>query len=169
MLEAIIAGQRNPAALAQLARGSMRGKIRQLEEALDCSFLTEEHAAVLKMMLGTIDYYTTQIDELTAKIEALCEPYARQIAQLDAIPGTGVITAQDIIAEIGTDMTVFPTARSRPSATMAQSGGAVGQPRHCGGGGPPRPFGQKPYGRGAAHRSAGPHSQAGGSGRNAAR
>ena len=40
----------------------------------------------------------------------LCEPYARQIAQLDAIPGFGVITAQDIIAEIGTDMTVFPTA-----------------------------------------------------------
>jgi len=128
MLEAIIAGQRNPKALAQLARGSMRGKIRQLEEALDCSFLTEEHAAVLKMMLGTIDYYTAQIDELTAKIEALCEPYARQIAQLDAIPGTGVITAQDIIAEIGTDMTVFPTAAHLVSwakwcPQVAQSGG----------------------------------------------
>ena len=40
----------------------------------------------------------------------LCEPYLRQIAQLDAVPGFGVITAQDIIAEIGVDMTVFPTA-----------------------------------------------------------
>ena len=40
----------------------------------------------------------------------LCEPYERQIAQLDAIPGFGIITAQDIIGEIGVDMTVFPTA-----------------------------------------------------------
>src|SRR6516164_3242834 len=110
MLEAIAAGQRDPKALAQLARGTMRGKIARLEEALDCSFLTEEHAAVLAMMLATIDYYTAQIEELTAKIAVLCQPYEHQIAQLDAVPGTGVITAQDIIAEIGADMTVFPTA-----------------------------------------------------------
>jgi hypothetical protein len=45
LLEAIIAGLRNPAVLAQLARGTMRGKIVRLEETLDCSFLTEEHAA----------------------------------------------------------------------------------------------------------------------------
>jgi transposase len=128
MLEAIAAGERNPKTLAQLARGTMRGKIRQLEEALDCSFLTEQHAAVLAMMLKTIDYYTTQIEELTARIQVLCEPYARQIAQLDAVPGTGVITAQDIIAEIGTDMTVFPTAAHLVSwakwcPQVAQSGG----------------------------------------------
>jgi len=128
MLEAIIAGERDPRVLAQLARGKMRGKIRQLEEALDCSFLTGEHAAVLAMMLATIDYYTTQIDELTAKIEVLCEPYRHQIAQLDAVPGTGVITAQDVIAEIGVDMTVFPTAAHLVSwcrwcPQVAQSGG----------------------------------------------
>ena len=56
MLEAIAAGERNPTALAQLARGTMRGKITRLEEALDCTFVTEEHAAVLAMMLATIDY-----------------------------------------------------------------------------------------------------------------
>src|SRR5260221_5781144 len=67
MLEAIIAGQRDPRALAQLARGTMRGKIRRLEEALDCSFFTAEHAAVLAMMLTTIDHYTAQIQELTTK------------------------------------------------------------------------------------------------------
>jgi transposase len=110
MLEAIIAGERNPTALAQLARGTMRGKIRQLEEALDCSFLTEEHAAILAMMLATIDYYTAQIDELTARIEVLAAPYLHQIDQLDAVHGTGRISAQDVIAEIGVDMTVFPTA-----------------------------------------------------------
>ena len=128
MLEAIAAGERNPTTLAQLARGTMRGKIARLEEALDCAFVTEEHAAVLAMMLATIDYYTARIGELTAKINVLCEPYARQIAQLDAVPGTGVITAQDIIAEIGTDMTVFPTAAHLVSwakwcPQVAQSGG----------------------------------------------
>ena len=128
MLEAITTGQRNPRALAQLARGSMRGKIARLEEALDCSFFTQEHASILKMMLATIDYCTAQIDELTAKIEVLAEPYLRQIEQLDAVHGTGTISAQDVIAEIGTDMTVFPTAAhlvswARWCPQVAQSGG----------------------------------------------
>ena len=47
---------------------------------------------------------------LDEKIAALCQPYQRQVAQLDAIPGFGVRNAQDLIAEIGVDMTVFPTA-----------------------------------------------------------
>jgi transposase len=128
MMEAIIAGERRAATLAQLARGTMRGKIRQLEEALDCSFLTSEHAFILKMMLAAIDNFTAQIDELTAKIEVLTEPYLHQIEQLDAVHGTGVITAQDIIAEIGVDMTVFPTAGhlvswARWCPQVAQSGG----------------------------------------------
>ena len=110
MLDAIAAGQRDPKALAQLARGKMRGKISRLEEALDCSFFTEEHAAVLAMMLAVIDHYTAQIQTLTATIEELAEPWLHQIAQLDAIPGIGRVCAQDIIAEIGADMTVFPTA-----------------------------------------------------------
>src|SRR5690348_4306642 len=110
MLNALAAGQRNPKALAQLARGSMRGKIRRLEEALDCSFFTGEHAAVLAMMLTVIDHYTMQIDALTARIEALIEPYLHQVGQLDAVHGIGTVCAQDIIAETGTDMTVFPTA-----------------------------------------------------------
>jgi transposase len=110
MLDALAAGQRDPRTLAQLARGTMRGKIRRLEEALECSFFTDQHAAVLAMMLTAIDHYTTQIDQLTAKIETLIEPYLHQVAQLDAVPGIGVIGAQDIIAEIGVDMTVFPTA-----------------------------------------------------------
>ena len=110
MLEAIAAGQRDPKALAQLARGTMRGKIRQLEEALDCSFFTGEHAAVLAMMLATIDHHPAQIQALTAKIEELTEPYLRQVEQLDAVHGIGPVCAQDIIAETGADMTVFPTA-----------------------------------------------------------
>jgi len=106
----------------------MRGKIRQLEEALDCSFLTAEHVFILAMMLATIDYHTARIGELSAKIEELTEPYWHQIEQLDAVPGTGIITAQDVIAEIGVDMAVFPTAAHLVSwakwcPQVAQSGG----------------------------------------------
>ena len=109
MLESIIAGERDPKVLAQKARTRMRGKITQLEEALDCTFFTEQHAFVLNMMLTNIDYLTAQIDELTARIEVLCEPYLRQIEQISAVPGHGAITAQDLIGEMGVDMTVFPT------------------------------------------------------------
>jgi transposase len=128
MLEALTAGQRDTKTLAQLARGRMRGKIRRLEEALDCSFFTAEHAAVLAMMLTAIDHYTAQIEALTARIETLIEPYLHQVEQLDEIHGIGAICAQDIIAEIGADMTVFPTAAhlvswARWSPQVKQSAG----------------------------------------------
>jgi transposase len=110
MLNALVAGQRDPRALAQLARGTMRGKIGRLEAALDCSFFTSEHAAVLAMMLEVIDHYTTQIEALNARIEELIAPWLHQVAQLDEVHGIGEVCAQDIIAETGADMTVFPTA-----------------------------------------------------------
>jgi transposase len=128
MLEAITAGERNPTVLAQLARGTMRGKIAQLEEALDCSFFTAEHVAILAMMLAAIDSFTTQIGELTTRIEILAEPYWCQIQQIDAVHGAGITSAQDVIAEIGVDMTVFPTAAHLVSSAkwcpqVSQSGG----------------------------------------------
>ena len=110
MLRAIIAGERDPEALAQKARTRMRRKIAQLREALDCSFFTPDHAFVLQMMLDNIDQLTAQIAVLDERIAILCEPYERQVAQLDGIPGFGVRTAQDLIGEIGVDMTAFPTA-----------------------------------------------------------
>lgn len=110
MLRAIAAGERNPKVLAQMARGVMRGKIARLEQALDCSFFTPEHAFILQMMLDSIDSLTAQIHVLDEKIAQMCQPYERQLEQLDGIPGFGVTTAQDLIAEIGTDMSVFPTA-----------------------------------------------------------
>jgi transposase len=128
MLNGLAAGQRDPRALAQLARGTMRGKIRRLEEALECSFFTDQHAGVLAMMLVTIDHYTAQIEALTARIEKLAEPYLHQVRQLDEIDGVGTISAQDIIAEIGAGMTVFPTAShlvswARWSPQVKQSAG----------------------------------------------
>ncbi len=124
MLGALAAGERDPKVLAEMARGVMRRKTAQLEEALDCSFFTSEHAFILAMMLDSIDQLTGQIEVLDEKITQMCAPYEHQISQLDGIPGFGVITAQDLIAEIGTDMTVFPTgghlaswARQTPRVT----------------------------------------------------
>jgi transposase len=110
MLRALVAGERDPQVLAQMALGRMRSKVARLEEALDCSFFTEEHAFVLAMMLDNIDHYAAQIAVLDEKVAVLCEPYERQIAQIDGIPGFGVKGAQDLIAEIGVDMGAFPTA-----------------------------------------------------------
>ena len=108
MLAALIGGQRNPHELAGLARGSMRAKTSVLQEALTGHF-TDHHAFMLGMMLARIDALTTQIDTLTTRIGEAIAPYARQVAQLDEIPGIGVTAAQDLLAETGTGMSRCPT------------------------------------------------------------
>jgi transposase len=129
MLRAIAAGERDPGVLAEMARGVMRRKLAALREALDCSFFTGDHAFVLSMMLDNIDHYSAQIAALDEKIAAMCEPYQRQVAQLDQIPGFGVKNAQDLIGEIGTDMSAFPTAAhlcswARVAPRPKESGGS---------------------------------------------
>jgi transposase len=109
MLEALAAGQRDPYVLARLARGSMRGKISVLQEALTGHF-RDHHGYLLKMMLGRVDALTAQAEALTGRIDDVIAPFAHQVAQLDEIPGVGVTGAQEMIAEIGADMTRFPTA-----------------------------------------------------------
>jgi transposase len=110
MMEALIAGNRDPKALAQMARGRMRSKVGALEEALDgADTFSDHHAFVLRMMLDNIDRLSEQVDKLTAQIEGLIAPFERQVAQLDAVPGLGRTAAQDLIAEVGVDMSVFAT------------------------------------------------------------
>jgi transposase len=132
MLEALIGGQRDPWILADLARGSMRGKKSVLQEALTGQF-RDHHGWLLRMMLDRIDALSAQVDSLTARIDEAIAPFAHQVAQLDEIPGVGRTGAQEIIAEIGTDMTRFPTAghlvswakyapRARQSAGKAKPG-----------------------------------------------
>lgn len=108
MLEALIAGERDPQVLAQLARTSMRGKIATLEQAFVGSF-TDHHAFLLRRMLSRIDALSGDIAELDARIEAQIAPFADAVTRLDEIPGVGVTAAQVIIAEIGLDMSRFPT------------------------------------------------------------
>ena len=129
MIEALIAGQRDPKVLAQMARGRMRVKIAVLEEALTGHF-GDHHALICQMMLTTIDSLTVQIDQLTDRIEDAIAPLQHQVDQLDGVAGIGRIGAQDIIAEIGVDMAVFATAAHLVSwakfcPQVNQSGGKV--------------------------------------------
>jgi transposase len=155
MIEALIAGERDPYRLAELARGKMKAKRSELITALDGRF-DEHHAELARMLLSQIDALNTQIDTLSARIEALiaelpdntraiehrtggdapgastgtsiapdpntsgaypirvdpaieAECVLSTVERLDEIPGISVGNAQNILAEIGTDMSRFPT------------------------------------------------------------
>ena len=110
IMEHLIAGERNPKVLAQLARARARRKISQLEEALEgAEFFTGEHAVLLKTMLGRIDQINAEIDRLTEVIERLLAPYEEQLQQAESMPGWARRAAQDAVAETGVDMTRFRT------------------------------------------------------------
>jgi transposase len=108
MLAALITGTRDPKALAELARGRLRAKRSQLQEAFTGHF-SDHHGFLLHTMIGRIDQASADIAELEAKIEAEIAPFARAVDRLDEITGVGRVAAQVIIAEIGLDMGRFPT------------------------------------------------------------
>jgi transposase len=109
MLEAMIAGQRNPRVLAQMARGSMRSKTDVLIEALTGHF-EDHHAFLAGRMLERMDALTADIEAVNARIEAVIAPFGHHVQRLDEITGVGVTAAQELIAEIGVDISRFPTA-----------------------------------------------------------
>ena len=109
MMAALIAGQRDPKALARLARARLRVKIGLLEEAFNGHF-DDHHAFLLTRMLGRIDAIDADIAAVDAQIEAQLAPFASAAARLDDIPGVGLVAAAIILAEVGVDMSRFPTA-----------------------------------------------------------
>jgi len=109
MLAALVAGERDPKVLAQLARRSMRAKIAVLEEAFTGHF-TDHHAFLLGTMLRRVDAISADIAALDERIAEQAAPLAAAVAQLDEIPGISLASAYVILAEIGTDMARFPTA-----------------------------------------------------------
>ena len=110
IMDHLIAGERNPKALAQLARARARRKIAELAEALEgAEFFTPELAALLAAMLHRIDRVNAEIDALTTVIETLLAPYEEQLQQAESMPGWGWRSAQDALAETGADMSRFPT------------------------------------------------------------
>lgn len=131
MIEALIAGERDPEVLAHFARGRMRAKHAQLVEALTGRF-DAHHAELARVLLGSIDALSAQVDLLTSRIDQLVAAMPEAgapgpgdgpppgavptsgplpvIDRLDEVPGIGSRAAQVIIAEIGLDMAQFPTA-----------------------------------------------------------
>jgi transposase len=109
MMAALIAGERDPKVLAQLARRRMRTKITRLEDAFNGHF-DDHHRFLLARMLGRIDSIDADIAAVDDQIEAHLAPFAEAAARLDEIPGIGPVAAAAIIAEIGLDMSRFRTA-----------------------------------------------------------
>jgi transposase len=110
MLEALIAGQRDVDALAELARGRLRAKRDQLAEALQ-GYFTSHHSFLVTEYLSQIDDFDEAIDRVSALIGQHLEAEQEAIALLDTIPGVSQRTAEILLAEIGTDMTRFPSAK----------------------------------------------------------
>jgi transposase len=109
MLEALIAGERDPAVLADLAKQRLRVKIPALTEALTGRF-GPHHAFLARLHLDLIDQHTHAVEELTTRIEALMEPFRGARDLMVSIPGISTGVADIIIAETGADMARFPTA-----------------------------------------------------------
>ncbi len=109
MLEALIAGRRDPTELAELAKRRLRSKIPALTEALTGRF-AEHHAFLARLHLDLIDQHSRAVEELTARIEVVIEPFRGARDLMITIPGISVGVADVIIAETGPDMSRFPTA-----------------------------------------------------------
>src|SRR2546428_531644 len=110
MLEALLAGVGDADSLAQLARGRLRAKLPALREALD-GRVEATHRVLLRHLLDLIDFLQGQLDRLSAEIDQLLVPYEGLIARLMQIPGIGRMAAATIVAELGTDMSRFPSAK----------------------------------------------------------
>lgn len=108
MMAALIAGTRDPKTLAQMARSRLRLKISQLEDAFVGRF-SEHHGFLLAKMLARVDAITDDIAEVNQRIEQHVHPFGEAAQRLDEIPGVGPATAHVIIAEVGVDMSRFPT------------------------------------------------------------
>jgi transposase len=108
MLRALIAGERDGAVLAELARTKLRRKRAALCEALTGRF-TAHHAFLLDSLLRQGEFLDAEIARHDARIADQAAPFAAQLAQLDTIPGVAQRTAEQLLAELGPDMRRFPT------------------------------------------------------------
>lgn len=109
MLRALIAGERDPDTLAELARGVLRKKIPTLRLALRGRF-RDHHATMLRVIVDHVEYLESAIADLDREIDRVIAPFSEARDRLDTITGVGKRSAECIIAEIGVDMTRFPTA-----------------------------------------------------------
>lgn len=111
MIEQLIAGQEDPTSLAQLARGRLRQKIDELERALK-GYMRDSHRTLLRLHLEHIDDLNAKIEALSAEIARLIAPFdqTQALERLDTIPGVNRQVAEVMVAELGVDMSRFPSA-----------------------------------------------------------
>jgi transposase len=109
MLHALVGGERDPKVLAELAKGRLRVKIPQLREAMRGRF-RDHHALLIRLALDHLEHLETAIAALDDEVDRVIAPFAEARDRLDTITGVGKRAAECIIAEIGVDMSVFPTA-----------------------------------------------------------
>lgn len=110
MLEAMLAGVSDAETLAQLARKRLRAKLPALREALEGQ-VEATHRQVLRQLLTLLDFLQGQIESLTSDIQAHLPAYETSLSRLQQIPGVGQQAAVAILAEIGSDMSRFPSAK----------------------------------------------------------
>jgi len=110
ILEALVAGERDPRVLACLVKGRMRSKQELLEEALAHRFRPEHHGVLVRKLLEHVDTLEAAVADLDAEIARRLEPHREVVELLCTIPGVGAKTVQVLIAEIGLDMGIFPTS-----------------------------------------------------------
>ena len=132
MLAALVAGERDPEVLAELAKGRLRKKIPELRGALRGRF-RDHHALLIRLSLDHTAHLEAAIAELDERVEQVMAPFAEARQHLDTITGVGQRAAECIIAEIGVDMSRFPTAGHLSSwAGMAPGNNVTGGKRRSG-------------------------------------
>jgi transposase len=110
MLDALIAGQRDTQALAELARGRLRAKIPELRLALD-GCLQAHQSFLLQQILAHIDFLEASIEQIEGEIQQRLVPFSEEVSVLESLPVILQVSTAVVIAEIGTDMSRFPTAK----------------------------------------------------------
>jgi transposase len=108
MLDGLVAGDHDPQALAELARGRLRAKLPALRQALEGQ-LQPHHRLLLRQMLAHLDFLEASLAEVQAEIERHLVPFAEAVALAQTLPGVGAVAGAGLIAELGADMRVFPS------------------------------------------------------------
>jgi transposase len=110
MLDGLVAGDHDPEALAELARGRLRAKLPALRQALE-GRLQPHHRLLLRQMLAHLDFLEASLAEVQAEIERHLAPFEEAVALAQTLPGVRAVAAAGLIAELGVDMRVFPSAK----------------------------------------------------------
>jgi transposase len=110
LLEALLGGEQDPVALAELARGRLRAKLPQLRQVLE-GRVRPVHLVLVRVLLAHIEFLEGALAELQGEIKRLLGPFADAVALAQTLPGVGETAAVALIAAVGTDMDRFPTHR----------------------------------------------------------